>query len=196
MTVGPEAAKAVEATAKALQPITEVTAELAKAVGLDPVKVVGDLAGDGLRAFRSVSLIGLAGLVEKIGGRPAGEIFARLTPDALLDTLDKGSRTQDGSLQELWARLTVASATADPLADSPLHRSVLAQLSPLDAKLLGDIAAAQRASPGGTDMPFRCDASRLLIASLERMVALRILTPAIYRGASELGYVQAGLSEY
>lgn len=137
-------AKAVEATADAVKPLTTVTGRILENLMEEPTKELGGLLADRLRARRVENLRGLAArTTAKLGDR---ELLDAPIPLGFLGPAIEGAKDVDEpDLQELWAEL-IANGAADDENQQPRHIQTLAGVSAGDAKVFDEYVRADNAA--------------------------------------------------
>jgi hypothetical protein len=98
---------------------------------------------DNVRAFRArnaARAVGRAGDILEAAGRQPNEIPLR----TLLPLLEGAAKEDDAVLSELWAALLANASIDEGEAVRPIFAATLAQLAPLDAKLLQEIEIAEQ----------------------------------------------------
>lgn len=120
----------------------DVLAELVRDILGPSAKAIGKGAASGLESWKEMrvanakSLVVRAAEIASATGRPIRPV----PPRVLVPLLERGSYEGDDTLRKAWARLLASAALADDDAEaSPAFVQVLAELTPLEAWVLGDI---------------------------------------------------------
>ena len=178
---------------KGAEVLSKPAQELMEKVGGSPLTELGELFADKIRVRRYRAALRLSEKAQEIAqerGVDPKEVPLR----TLLPILDHGANEEDDEMADRWARL-LASAASGPEDIPPAFASILAELSPTDARMLDTVynaaAATLKQDPTSSwevvNMK-RAELAAMLNLSLEafdistsNLLRLQLLLPALMR---------------